>query len=138
MRKVLHKIMSLSMAFVVLFSTMSFSIDLHYCGDTLVDSAIFHKAKTCVMAMQNDSSNTNCSIAEKDCCSNKEIVIDGQDALKLTFDKLTFEQQNFVASLIYFYIKPFIGTASKEVPYFDYRPPFIKQDVQVLHQTFLI
>jgi hypothetical protein len=115
---------------------MSFSIDMHFCGDTLVDSAIFHKAKTCAMAIQIDSSNTNCNIAKKDCCSDKQIVIDGQDPLKLSFDKITFEQQNFVAS--FFYINLFEGTASKEVPYFDYTPPFVKRDVQVLHQTFLI
>jgi len=33
------------MAFVVLFSTMSFTVNMHYCGDTLVETAIFHKAK---------------------------------------------------------------------------------------------
>ena len=31
---------------------MSFTVDMHYCGDTLVDSAIFHKVKTCGMEMQ--------------------------------------------------------------------------------------
>ncbi len=126
------------MVFVVLFSTMSFSIDMHYCGDTLVDSAIFHKAKNCGMALQVNSSNTNCNIAKKDCCSDKQMVIDGQDVLKLSFDKLTFEQLIFVASFANFYINLFEGTASKEVPYFDYRPPFVKRDVQVLHQAFLI
>jgi hypothetical protein len=115
---------------------MSFSIDMHYCGDTLVDSAIFHKAKTCGMSIQIDSSSTNCNIAKIDCCSDKQIVIDGQDPLKLSFDKLTFEQQIFVSS--FFYINLFEGTASKEDPYFDYTPPFVKRDVQVLHQTFLI
>jgi len=36
------------MAFVVLFSTMSFTVNMHYCGDTLVETAIFKKAKGCV------------------------------------------------------------------------------------------
>ena len=41
MKQLLNKILSLSMAFVVLFSTMSLTVDMHYCGDTLVDTAIF-------------------------------------------------------------------------------------------------
>ena len=49
MNQVFHKIMSLVMAFVVLFSTMSFTVNMHYCGDTLVETAIFQKAKGCGM-----------------------------------------------------------------------------------------
>ena len=45
MKQFSHKIMALVMAFVVLFSTMSFTVNMHYCGDTLVETAIFHKAK---------------------------------------------------------------------------------------------
>ncbi|WP_455429473.1 HYC_CC_PP family protein, partial [Maribacter hydrothermalis] len=37
MKKFYHKILSVIMAFVVLLSTMSFTIDFHYCGDLLVD-----------------------------------------------------------------------------------------------------
>jgi hypothetical protein len=37
------------MAVVVIFSTMSISIDAHYCGDTLNCSTIFHGAETCEM-----------------------------------------------------------------------------------------
>ena len=37
MREVFRKIASVSVALLVLFSTMSFSVDMHYCGDHLVD-----------------------------------------------------------------------------------------------------
>ena len=52
MKQFFYKIMSLAMAFVVLFSTMSFTVNMHYCGDTLVETAIFHKAKGCGMEME--------------------------------------------------------------------------------------
>ncbi len=44
------------MAIVVLLSTMSFTLDMHYCGDTLVDIAVFKKAETCGMEMQKSIS----------------------------------------------------------------------------------
>ena len=37
MKKFLHKSMAILMAVVVLFTTMSFTVDMHYCGDSLVD-----------------------------------------------------------------------------------------------------
>ena len=61
------------MAFVVLFSTMSFTIDKHYCGDTLVDVAIFNKAKTCGMEIQQTDSNSGCSVMKKGCCSEEQL-----------------------------------------------------------------
>ena len=70
MKQVFHKIMSLLMAFVVLFSTMSFTVDMHYCGDTLMDTAIFHKAETCGMEMENPLTD-GCSITKKNCCSDE-------------------------------------------------------------------
>lgn len=127
------------MAFVVLFSTMSFTIDMHYCGDTMVDYSFFHNIEIC--GMEKEQLATNCENPEmkkKSCCSDEQLIIDGQDDLKDNFSKLTFEQQIFVASFTYSYISLFEGTESKEVPFFDYAPPFVKRDVQVLHQTFLI
>ena len=46
LKEILYRTMSVLMACVVLLSTMSFTVDLHYCGDTLVDTAIFQKVKT--------------------------------------------------------------------------------------------
>ena len=54
------------MAFVVLFSTMSFTMNMHYCGGTLVESAIFQKAKGCGMEMEKPSTE-ECSITKKNC-----------------------------------------------------------------------
>ena len=49
MKLFIKKITALLMAFVVLFSTMSFTISEHYCGDHLVDSGLFSKAENCGM-----------------------------------------------------------------------------------------
>ena len=74
MKFVFHKIASFLMAFVVLFSTMSFTIDMHYCGDTLVDTAIFQKAKACGMEMQKPS-NEGCAVTKKDCCNDEQVEL---------------------------------------------------------------
>ncbi len=137
MKQIFHKISSFLLAIVVLFSTMSFTVDMHYCGDTLVDSAIFHKAETCGMEMENPSTE-GCSIKIKDCCSDEQLVIDGQDELKITFDKLTFDQQVFVASFVYTYINLFEGLEENVTSYRDYAPPLVIRQIYKLDETYLI
>ena len=126
------------MSFVVLFSTMSFTIDMHYCGDTLVETAIFHKAKGCGMEMDATSNNSECSIVKKNCCKEEQIVVKGQKELKISFDKLTFDQQVFVSCFAYSYINLFNGLDKKVIPFEVYVPPLISKDIHVLDQVFLI
>lgn len=125
------------LALVVMFSTMSFTFNMHYCGGALVETALIQKAKGCGMEM-NSPSVESCSIAKKNCCDNKQEVVNGQDELQISFDTLSFEQQMFITAFTYSYINLFEGTESKEVPFEDYPRPIVKRDVQVLHQTFLI
>lgn len=126
------------MAIVVLFSTMSFTINMHYCGETLMDSAILHKAETCGMEMGNSTPNSDCNITIKDCCSDEQIVIDGQDELKLNFDKLTFEQQQFIASFVYTYINLFKGLDATISSYEEYKPPLVVKQIFKIDETYLI
>ena len=137
MKQIFHKISSFLMAIVVLFSTMSFTIDMHYCGDSLVETAIFHKAKGCGMEMEKPSTD-GCSIKVKDCCSDEQLIIDGQDELKITFDKLTFDQQVFVASFVYTYINLFDGLEENVTSYRDYAPPLVIRQIYKLDETYLI
>ena len=139
MKALFYKIMSVTMAMVVLVTTMSFSIDMHYCGETLVDFSFVEQVKTCGMEKNRTASNCKApSLSKESCCSDKQFVQQGQDNLKISFDSLSFEQQTFLTAFTFSYINLFEGTETKEVPFIAYPPPFIERDVQVLHQTFLI
>ena len=137
MKQVLHKIMSLVMAFVVLFSTMSFTINMHYCGDTLVETAIFHKAKGCGMEMEKPSTE-GCAITKKNCCDDKQLAIEGQDELQMQFDKVSFEQQVFIASFVYAYINLFEGYDEDVNSFREYKPPLVVRQIYKLDETYLI
>ncbi len=125
------------MAFVVLFSTMSFTMNMHYCGDTLVETAIFHKAKGCGMEMEKTSAE-GCSITKKNCCDDKQLAIEGQDELQLQVDKITFEQQLFIASFVYTYINLFEGLENNVSTYEEYKPPLVIRRIYKIDETYLI
>ena len=137
MKQIFHKIMSLAMTFVVLFSTMSFTVNMHYCGDTLVESAIFQKAKGCGMEMEKPSTE-ECSITKKNCCDDEQLSIEGQDELQLQVDKITFEQQVFIASFVYTYINLFEGLDSNVSTYEEYKPPLVIRQLYKIDETYLI
>ncbi|CAL2103081.1 conserved exported protein of unknown function [Tenacibaculum sp. 190130A14a] len=139
MKKVFNKIVAITMAFVVLFSTMSFTISSHFCGDNLVEVSYFGKAKSCGMEMENMATLDGCSISKKNCCNDTIDFIEGQDTLKKSsFDSLSFEQQLFVTSFYYSYLNLFNTLHDKVVPFKDYAPPLIVKDIQVLDEVYLI
>jgi len=139
MKKVFHKIASIAMALIVVFSTMSFTVNSHFCGDMLVDTSYFVKAESCGMDMQQEKKSDECSVIKKNCCQDVASVVEGQDTLKITpFDQLSFDQQVFIASFYYSYINLFEGIHDKVIPFKNYSPPLVVKDIHVLDEVYLI
>lgn len=138
MKQLLRKISAIMMAFVVLFSTMSFTLSEHYCGHKLVDIGLFSKAESCGMEVQMPSSSKDCDLKKSDCCNDEVKQFTGQNELNTSFSSLNFEQQVFVASFVYTYVNLFEGLKVNIVPFKYYTPPLLVTDIHVLDQTFLI
>lgn len=127
-----HKLFSASMALLVLFSTVSFTIEKHFCGDVLVDAAVFNSVEKCA------SENFAVKI-EMDCCKDTVDVIIGQDELSVkSFQDLDFDQQLFLSPFTYSYLNLFEGLPYLIVPHKNYSPPNLVVDIQILDQVFTI
>lgn len=137
MFQITRKITAFFMAFVVLISTMSFAVNLHFCGGNLVETALFSKAEGCGMEMQNPSTD-GCSITKANCCNDEQLVINGQDELKLRIDTLSFENQVFLASYIYTYINGFEALDKNLSSFKTYKPPLVIKQIYKLDETYLI
>ena len=125
MKAIVFKIASFFMALLVLFSTLSFSVGMHFCGDSRVDFSLFESAEACAMAAEPAAKASNCEMLNRDmdCCSDLAFVVEGQQELNLSFEPLTFEQELFVTSLIYRYISIFEGPSEETSHFKDYSPP---------------
>ena len=131
MKSIFNKIASISMAFLVLLSTMSFTVEKHYCGDFLVDVSIIGNADSCDMKMDLSDSNN--------CCKDEIYHIEGQDKLqKNSTDDLSLNQQKIIIALVISYQTIFVDIDLEKEFYKDFSPPDILQDYQVLYQSFLI
>ena len=135
-KRIVHKLFSAILALLVLVSTVSFTVEKHYCGDHLIDVAVFSRAKTCGMDMEKNSMT---SIEKKHCCKDESEVIKGQDKLKkVSSEDFDFGQQFFILSFIYSYHTLFEGLPTQIIPHKDYSPPNLITDIQILDQVFII
>lgn len=110
---------------------MSFTVNQHFCGDFLVDQAIFSQAETCGMEHEP-------GVADEKGCSDDSIAIDGQKDLKLPFYDLSFDQQVFLVSFTYSFSRLFEEQPAQNIPFANYIPPLLVQEIHILNETFLI
>ena len=119
------------MALLVLFSTMSFTVDKHFCGDYLVDQSLFSEAESCGMEHYPGMSG------EKG-CKDESVSVEGQDELSSAFSQLDLEEQVFLQNFTYSYLGAFEEHGPRPIPFKDYSPPTLVKDILLLDQVFLI
>lgn len=135
-KQFLHTSFSITLAFLVLFSTVSLTIEKHFCGNVLVDVSIFSEGEDCGMDTLEMEQAT---ITKMSCCKDQVDVIQGQKDLALkNLDDLELEQQQFLTAFTYSYINLFEGVSKRIIPHKDYSPPNIIVDIQLVNDTFLI
>ena len=97
MKNIVIKISSIILAFSVLFSTFSFTVEKHYCGDFLVDVSYVGQADGC--GMEKSSSINE---FKKKCCRDEVHKIDGQDKLQNSnFAPLNLKAQYDINSFLH-------------------------------------
>ena len=134
--KGLQKCTAFAMAVLVLLSTLSITIEKHYCADTLVDVALFTKAKSCC----SSSTTTKTKTEEKGgCCNNETDLLIGQDELSLTKpESLRPYQALFLVAMAYTYNSQNTDSTEDKPDFRAYAPPDLSQDIQLLNEVFLI
>lgn len=131
-KSILHKVFTTLLALVVLFSTVSFAVEKHFCGDVLVDVGVFFEAEKCEMEALE-------MLQKKTCCKDEIHLVQGQDELSVSsFDDLEFDQQQFLYAFTHTYVFGLEILPKPIVPHIHYSPPLLFSDIQVLDQVFII
>ena len=136
MKKCFHKLGSVLMAFLLLASTISWTVGKHTCMGRVVNVALFADAADCGMAkasalMEDDG--------QHHCCDDEHITIIGQDDLKLVWNG--FEPLSL--SVVYTtwgtnVADQFVGLPAQRVKLPKYPPPKIPKDLVILYEVLLI
>ncbi|MDB4252112.1 hypothetical protein N9839_02080 [Flavobacteriaceae bacterium] len=137
MYTIVKKISTTLLSFIVLFSSMSFAIDEHYCGNNLMDVSYFGDADNCGSEEVTMNSSSS-SVKQNNCCKDETTLLESSIFNKEKFINL----QHIDAEVLFFKANSYLGTYKDiaiEIEYYtNFSPPDIAQDIQVLHQAFLI
>lgn len=138
MKALFRKISALFMALVVMFSTMSFSINKHYCMDHLVDVSLILPAENCGMDMIITDTEEGSELTATPCCSDEHIAVEGQDELSTSSAVSNDIDKVFATAFVYSYVLLFEPQIKAQPDFKAYRPPLITKDLPVLFETYLI
>lgn len=135
MRKLLSKIVATFLSIIVLLSSMSFTVDKHFCGETLVDVSYFGKANDCGMKMNMSSESPK---MKKKCCKNETEFLEFDSYDKENVLTLSPKELQFLVFHVHSYLTMYKDAEVEKEYYKDFSPPDLVVDIQVLHESFLI
>jgi hypothetical protein len=124
-----------ALSVLVLFSTLSLTIEKHFCGDVLVDVAVFTETEKCAddIAVIDET-----VITKKSCCKDEIDVIEGIELTTNSFNDLYDIQQQILLAYSFSYHKLFEGLPNLVITHKDYSPPRLVIDIHLLDETYLI
>jgi hypothetical protein len=136
--KLLRAILSLTLASVILASSVGVTINMHLCGGYVQSTAVFLKAESCG-DMPMACSSASQKMKSGGCCEEKSIIVKGKETSaeiqSVTQLHSTFELVAVILPVLY----TFVNVPAVSTPAFaHYKPPLPDRDIPVLTRTFLI
>ena len=140
MKALLHKSGSVAMALLLLFTTLSFRVDMHFCGDHLVDLSFTSGALGCGVASGDQERTDLCAMTGMDCCTQLQLVQQGREDLQQSFQQLVIDNPlQYVPATYPDYSQEVLQQLKEhEIPFKEYSPPLLVRDIPVLCERFLI
>ncbi len=137
-----YRITTLTMALLMFFSSVGFSIDFHYCKGEFKSLSLIGKAKSChegKKVCRHHTKDQNISKKDNNCCSNNELQVQSWDkdftqVAAVEFSDLSFKIEH-LSIITLSYTSPPKVVRSTFLKDFSLSPPM---DIYVLLERFLI
>jgi hypothetical protein len=125
-----------------MFSTLSFTVGLHYCGNHLVDIAINDEARGCGMDLSmnitSGEDGERCIPAPMPCCQDVQVTFDGNEDLQPAFDTSAPQPLYLQVAIIPYPLSVNRDLNRPGIAHQEYLPPPLIRNFPILHQVFLI
>lgn len=138
--KVSRTISVVVMAVLVLVSSSSFTLHMHFCQGQIQNLSLLSEARSCCMTKSASPCQTHKQSTErsdKPCCEDQSVVVDGQEQVGNEV-VVTISQNEFVVVLYSLFSFLAVSPAAFVDSFAAYTPPLILHDIPVLVQSFLI
>jgi len=139
MKKIISDIAAFFLAALVLFSSVSFSVEKHLCGGQVFSASVFGKVEKC--GMEDGSyaiENNKHSLSQKSCCKDEIQLINGSVFKKETVLKLDNNQLDLLTFTLLDYSVFSPTSVSRIIQFNSYFPPPITHNFNILFRVFRI
>jgi len=138
-----YRITCLIMAFLMLFTSVGFSADVHFCKGEFKSFSLVGEASSCHTAKKSCPHHANMVTEdgnEKDCCTNQKFEVEDLDVdYNVSAEvELTDLQVQFVASLVYSLFTLAPPSDCTISPFPDNKDLLPARDIYVLLERFLL
>ena len=139
MNKLIQQIGAIFLAMLIFLSTVTFTVDVHICAGSIVDVSFVQEALSCSSSLMGEiSEEAHKAMRNMGCCDDLQFHVEGQDELQHSFLDVQVDNPVFIASSAILVDFDWVNIIEDPVLFTSYLPPPLIQDVQVLHQTFLL
>lgn len=137
------RILSISLAFLMLVSNIGFAMNTHFCGGEAVKTSFsigLHNPDCGMADMDRDCEtipSTEEQIKSKPCCENQHQLLQLDENADVQATSVEVNPVFFV-TFVHSFVQPILFADQSLVHNTYYSPPIPDKDIQVLFQTFLI
>ncbi len=147
-----YRSIALTLAFLMFFTSVGFTVDMHYCQGELKTFKLFGKAKTCHEMEQGKkacphhkkmleaSGEKEISQIGKDCCSNQTLYVQMDEEQQHQAEKVLEANPSlhyFAIAFVESFLKETLVETAKPSDR-HYQTPLIPRDIYVLLETYLL
>lgn len=134
------------------FTSVGFSIDMHFCQGHLQSISFLGSAedcygstsnnqqKSCLVSKKENPKKTECALDKKDCCHNKNRVFQASLTASNPSGQLVGDWNNLYDYIIILILLPYDSYLPNQyiVKNFSYPPPLLYRNIPILIQSFLL
>lgn len=147
-----YRFFAITMAFLMFFTSVGFSMDMHFCGHQLKSFNLLGKAKNCYELAGVETPKTcqekteavslpdGCTLDKPDCCSNKTLHVQADQNQRSQSNDIAenISLQHIILIARVFQSFKQTKIVSNTADFLHYQPPLILRDIPVLVQSFLL
>ena len=139
MNKIFQQFGALFLSMLILLSSVSFTVDIHLCAGSIVDVSFAEEELSCSASLMGElSEDAHNAMRNMGCCDDLSFNLEGQDELQQANLDVKIDKPCFLAPETTLVDLKKVYIPEDPALFTSYIPPPLIQDVQVLHQTFLL
>ena len=154
----IHKVVALLLSFLMFFTSIGYSMDIHYCKGEVEDVSFFGEVTSCEMQTEESTSLKECchasdvresqcknhsigdGIQKEDCCKDEVLVLSVEDfsvarSIEASIHKLLIFPISFLYALA---LSERVDVLHEDDSTYYYRSYFPTRELHLLHQVFII